>query len=482
MSWFDVDKEGLAKIIEKRGKSFAIFELIQNAWDTDTDWVKVSLEKIPGKPQARLIVEDNHPDGFTDLTHAYTLFAESEKKGDPSKRGRYNLGEKLVLALCVEATVVSTKGTVVFAQDGTRQKKRTKRESGSVFNAVIRMTQAEFDEVEQEMFFLIPPIPTYYNGTLLEQDQPIKTFEATLQTVKSDEEGNLSRTKRKTVVEVYDAHGLDETAGWIFEMGIPVVETGDKFHVNVLQKVPLSLDRDNVPPSYLRQIRAEVLNATHELLDEEDATAVWVDDALSHDDVEEDAVDSVMTDRFGVKRAVYDPSDPEANNRLVSQGYTLIHGGSLSKEAWGNVRRYGSARASGQIAPTPKPYSQDPNASPVDRVDPSKYTQGMKDVVALIERLGDELLDVPVSVTIVNTSNGFSACFGGGDFDLNLRRLGHKWFNNWRDNIANVLDLIIHEFGHHYSDNHLSEEYHDALTSLGGRMAALALKKPGIFG
>jgi 3-(3-hydroxy-phenyl)propionate hydroxylase len=33
---------------------------------------------------------------LSDLTHAFTLFAESAKKGDAEKRGRFNLGEKLV--------------------------------------------------------------------------------------------------------------------------------------------------------------------------------------------------------------------------------------------------------------------------------------------------------------------------------------------------------------------------------------------------
>ena len=46
-------------------------------------------------------------------------------------------------------------------------------------------------------------------------------------------------------------------------MGIPVVETGDRYHVDVQQKVPLNMDRDNVTPAYLRAIRVAVLNATH---------------------------------------------------------------------------------------------------------------------------------------------------------------------------------------------------------------------------
>jgi hypothetical protein len=32
-NWFEVDKEGLARILERKGKEFTLFDLIQNAWD-----------------------------------------------------------------------------------------------------------------------------------------------------------------------------------------------------------------------------------------------------------------------------------------------------------------------------------------------------------------------------------------------------------------------------------------------------------------
>ncbi len=38
--------------------------------------------------------------------------------------------------------------------------------------------------------------------------------------------------------------------------------------------------------------------------------------------------------------------------------------------------------------------------------------------------------------------------------------------------------LLIHEFGHKYSGDHLSVEYHDALCRLGARLKRLAMEKP----
>ena len=47
--------------------------------------------------------------------------------------------------------------------------------------------------------------------------------------------------------------------------------------------------------------------------------------------------------------------------------------------------------------------------------------------------------------------------------------------------MAQLLKLIIHEFGHEYSSDHLSEEYYRALSDIGAKMTLLALEEPKIF-
>jgi hypothetical protein len=359
--YFEVDKKGLAKLLEEKGKQFAVYELIQNAWDTSAKKVDITFKKIPGRPLARIVVTDDDPDGFIDLTHSFTLFAESVKKSDPTKRGRFNLGEKLVLALCTEASVASTKGTVFFNEDGTRRESKAKdcrTKSGSVFTGFIKMNQQEFADVEEMVHTLIPPegVVTLFNGELLERPEKVGEFSCSLQTVISDEEGNLKRTKRITRVDVYEPRG---SIAHIYELGIPVVESGDRYDLDVQQKVPVNMDRDNVPPSYLKALRAHCLNATHDFLTKEEAEETWVTQAMEHKDIGPDAVASTLGQRFGEKRAVFDPNDLEANNRLTGDGYTVISGGTFSKEAWKNVKESGAILPSGVIAPTPKPYGED---------------------------------------------------------------------------------------------------------------------------
>ena len=478
--WVSVDMKGLSKLLEDKGKAFAIFELIQNAWDTEAKHVEVRLESIPGRSLAKLAVADDNPSGFTDLSHGYTMFAESEKKGDPTKRGRFNLGEKLVLALCKEAKIMSTTGTVVFSSDGTRSRSRKKTERGSLFSAEIRMTRSELYEVEAKIDTLIPPpnVSTSFNGSPLTERTPVAEFEAKLPTVISDGEGNLKRSTRKTLVRVYNPRECETPT--IYEMGIPVVElVSDKYHVDVQQKVPVNMDRDNVTPGYLRKLRVEVLNAVHDHLSSGDAKETWVTDAMTHDDVNDEAVNAALTKRYGEKRAIYDPSDVEANQRLVSEGYAVIHGSSLPKGAWGNVRRSGAALPSGRLRPTPKPYSSDPNADRAEFVDEADMTEDMKWVIGLTKTLAEQTIGRKIHVVIVKNAHNFSACYGGSRLDYSLSALGKWWFR--KTNLKDILRLMIHEFAHEFESSHLSDGFHEACCRIGSKIAILALDEPKLF-
>src|SRR5579859_3335049 len=147
--WFDVDRHGLGKQAEQQGKGRLVGELVQNALDeAGVTKIEISLTPVPGRPLADLTVEDDSPEGFRDLTHAYTLYAASVKRGNPEQRGQFNLGEKMVLAVCEEARISTTKGTVIFdPEEGRIEKPRQKRERGSVFQGRMKMTREEFTEV-----------------------------------------------------------------------------------------------------------------------------------------------------------------------------------------------------------------------------------------------------------------------------------------------------------------------------------------------
>jgi hypothetical protein len=278
---------------------------------------------------------------------------------------------------------------------------------------------------------------------------------------------------RKTQVGIYEA--LPGEMPGLYEMGLPVVETADKWHVNVGQKVPLNRDRDNVRPACLQAVRVAVLNAAFDLLTtDEEATAGWCKLAGSDERCSDQAIKHLIRLRFGEKVAAPDPSDIEAMKRFQSEGGTIVAG--LSKGEWVNVKRSGAVLPAGQICPSAKPYSADPNARPVDLIAETDWTEAIKNIAAYTRFLAEELMGVKLVVSVVRTTNNFTACYGGGRLDFNLFQLGHKWFEQ---GVAEDVDrLLIHEFGHQYSGDHLSAEYHDALCRLGARLKRLALEKP----
>lgn len=481
-NWFEVDKDGLAKLVARRGKSFVVHELLQNAWDCEgVTHVSVTLEPVAGRPLARLVVEDDHPDGFKDLAHAYTLFAPSEKMGNPTRRGRFNLGEKLVLSLCDYAHITSTKGSVYFDSDG-RHTGKSKTAGGTRFMADVRMTLEELEEVLVSLTQLIPPVRTKVNGEVLAKLDPLATIsKVMLSTDVADAEGFLRRKFRPASIEVYALRPGEKSS--LYEMGIPAMElSDDPYHVNVLQKLPLGMERDAVSASYVRDIRGAVLDAMYAHISTDEARGKWASDALEEAS-NKDAVRAVVTKRFGEKAVTFDPSDREANNIATAKGFTVISGGAFTAEAWEKIREAEVALPAGQVTPSPKPFH--PGGEPLKMVEPKDCTPGMVAYAALVVELAYQLERLKVSVCFTHDKSWkFSAAYGktgdnAGTMTVNAGLLGPGWFTS--ANLSEQLRLFTHEIGHHFG-HHLEERYHAALCRISGYLAVLALNRRDIFG
>lgn len=482
MDWFTVDKEGLAKLMARKGgKAFVFFELLQNAWDTDATRVDIHTEVIKGRPLVRVTVKDDDPEGFANLTHAYTLFAESAKKDDPEKRGRFNLGEKLVLSLCEEAEIRTTKGMVRFDKDGRSSSNQaaSRLEKGSVFTALVRMTRAEYDEAVRALGTAIQPHDkdTYFNDEPFATRKQVVSFPLPLKTEIADSEGQLRPTIRSALVALHEVR--ENEVPTLYEMGIPIVELtgGEPWHINIHQKVPLNVDRDNVTPAYLRDLRTAVLNHTHQYLaDSDSASQTWVREAMADAKVDKAAVQKVIKERFGEKVVSADPSDPEGTKIAAHEGFTVVPGGALSKAEWENVRRDKAILPAGKVTPS-RPQATAEHFEKLETL-----TLGMKSFELFAKALAAVLLgkEVELGVSFVKTDATFLAKFQADArkpvLQMNVEHLKEAWFENGVN--EEQLDLMLHEFGHFYSGDHLSKAYNDALSSLGARLAFCVLNSP----
>ena len=325
-SWFDVSREGLRQLQAGKPKHFIARELVQNAWDESTKSCEVKAAWTQGKAQIQVL--DDSPEGFRSLADAFTLFAPTYKRADPTKRGRFNIGEKQVLSVCESARISTTKGTLFFDKSGRRQSRKA-REFGSEITAAVRMTRAEFEELlEAARSYLAPESVRFtVNGEVITYREPYKVIEATLPT-EVEQTGALRRTQRKTKVHVLKP---GEKAK-LYEMGIPVTEIDCQFDIDVQQKVPLSTDRETVPLSYLSLLYAEVLNATHMDIAPEQASDMWIREAAKHERISPEAVRTIVKKRYGDKVVVANVRDMNSIDEALSHGYKVVYGNEMSKE------------------------------------------------------------------------------------------------------------------------------------------------------
>jgi hypothetical protein len=467
--WFDVDVGGLAETVARRNKAFVAWELFQNCVDEGAKLITITADPVPNRPLVEITVTDDVPEGFRDLRDAYTLFKRSYKKGDPDKAGKFDIGEKLVIAACEEASIVTTTGGVAFDNRG-RTVLKDKREKGSQFWGMVKMTRDEYKEFVVGVSMLIAPpgCAVTFNGEPLKPHKLVSTFSATLLTEWADETGVLKRNPRKTTVEVYET--LANETAHIYELGVPVVDTGDRFHYLVKQRVPVSMDRDNVPPSYLTNLRTLCLNETKHLLSKEEAAKPWVSDGLGNKLVSVDTVKDIVEKRTDEKIeniVSFDPSDPEANNKAIANGKRILYGGALPGEAWDKLRGASLVQGAGRLFPTkPEAFIK---CSPVE-----PDTKGQELVVRWYKHWGEKLLGFKVKVRMIHepaVTNYASWDNISNTLTLNRGNLGTKFFENGID--EKVIALGLHEFAHAMpgGDNHLSEAYYDGICTLGARLA-----------
>lgn len=132
------------------------------------------------------------------------MFTPSIKKVDPEKAGRFNIGEKFVLAFCRDARIETTTGTVIFDGDGRHEHLRRKRERGTLFVGLIDCNEERLAQFEAHMRRLLVKsgLRLKLNGVVVPPRKPFASFDEILPTEIPDDKGNLRPSRRKTVIDV----------------------------------------------------------------------------------------------------------------------------------------------------------------------------------------------------------------------------------------------------------------------------------------
>lgn len=461
-NWFEVSKEGLKQLQLGKPKHYVARELIQNAWDEEIKVCKFNSEWKNGI--AYLSVEDDSPEGFKNLRDAFTLFAPTSKRANPEKRGRFNLGEKQALAICEKAEIETTKGTVIFTKEGRTQSAK-KRNAGSKVSVELKMTKTEYDEMLENVsnYLVSKSIEFLINGDKINYIKPHSSIRISLPT-EIEENGVLKKTLRMSQVNILKT---GKSQHYLYEMGIPVVETECHYDIDVQQKIPLSIDRDSVPHSYVVILYAEVLNEVYEEIEESDSSQVWIREAMAHKRIKPEAVKVIVNKRYGDKVVVANPFDRNSIDDAIASGYRVITGNELSKEEWENIRGSEAMKSSSDLFGSRSAYSE-----------PYDPDENMLKVEELAKKIAQKCFGISISVSFSKWDGNVAAQYGDRQLSFNVKKLKKSFFNPWLS--PQTLSVILHELGHE-KGQHTEKEYHETLTKMAGELIMLALSDQEFF-
>ena len=420
-------------------------ELVQNSWDEAPFATEC---RVTVKPQAdgnatMVTVQDDGP-GFSDVADAYTLMGHTKKRLSPTKRGRFNVGEKDVISIAIEAEVETVGHTVTFPPEGSRTEVTNSRTKGTVVRVLMPWNEEQSGELVAMLQRFRPPTNCrlFVNDTEVPHQPAKAVSSAAMQTVVQDDPGKPMRTtQRQTEIHIAGPHDSNGE-GWLYEMGIPVRVLDCPWDIDVMQKIPMGQQRDAVSEAYLNRIYAEVLNSTHGMLEREGFGRQWVKRALEHSQIKPEAVKATVRGRYGSAKAVFETLDRDANLRASEAGYGGVNPGGLSEREKEAFRKHAGVKGSDEVFPTPPPprsyYDPEPGSNQARF---AEWVTEMAEHCGLTANV--QYFSEPDNARLADCS----ASTENPTLRFNEARLGERFFEPPYASIEHW-HLLFHELGH----------------------------------
>ena len=433
---FEVNTAGMRQLHADRHPEQLIKELIQNVFDEQTTHCTI---KVDARKDGTLVTVEDDGEGFADITDAYTLMADTPKRMDPEKRGRFNLGDKEVISVSTWAQLETVGWTVLFPPEGGRELRRNKRTRGTKVTTLMPWDQQQADRLVQRLSLIRPPEHILYkvNGETIPHRPELAVHRAILPSVLQSNPGEPIRpTRRMTDIHILTPR---QEQGWIHEMGIPIQEIDLPYDVDVMQKVPMPPNRDVVAESYLKTLYSEVLNAIHDQMPPQNFAATWVRTAIESPRITSEAVQTTIKNRYGDKVVTWS-SETESNIKALDEGYLVLSTRSMSRPERSNLRELGGLKSSRELFPKDPATTTYIDVS--DDPDKTAFAQWVREI--------GHMAGMQVTPLFVyKPDNQMDAtCTSSTDspvLELNIARLDDNFF---KERGQEQLHLIIHELGH----------------------------------
>lgn len=286
---FRFDAEGFRALNKGRPPAELARELIQNSFDEQPSTVKALVTREDKGAGVILVIEDD-AGGIRDPATLWTVY-KSDKKDDPTKRGRMGRGLKEAIVVSDNAVITSTLGTVAFERSmrgGKPHWRRQMRNEKSVKGTHLTFRfknwgPREADAIVSYLRTILPPPGVTFLVNAEERVVPVpwRVLALDLPTVVFDmEEGAEKKVRQTAQVHVHEGLVGPDGEPWLFEMGIPVQPIDCPWSVDVQQRVPMNPNRNAVSVQYLRSLYAQLLNMVGEEVHKDLLRDQWVNEAV----------------------------------------------------------------------------------------------------------------------------------------------------------------------------------------------------------
>lgn len=465
---FDIDTEGFKVQMSEMEPYRLVQEIIANSFDE----ISVSDIDCNLTHDGKFFVMSIHDNGkgFRSIKDVFTLFRNSYKRKNVQQRGRFNLGEKEVMAVAHDGFIRSRDWKVEFFENKRRETTRMEDNHGTTVEARFEWKESVIPQVTKELQKLIVPKnqTLEVNGTPVEKKEIARTVKGELWTIVEDQESlKMVRRLMLTKVDIYQKE--DDEVAWIFEMGIPVQKLEKnlkvQWHVDVQQKIPLEIKRDVVSDSYLVDIYALLANKCYDLVPKEKAGAKWINRSMVRIDAK--PAKDLLKKQYGTDK-LYIPSsvDSEANESVNKFGGQHILPNTLDRDERNHLRELQVVKlATDDFASgLSKEYTE------------IELTETMIEYIKVVQRVAKDVIGKDIDVEVCDSDITHPAWFGFGTLTYNIRLLPRK--RNFFDNFTEyAIGLLVHELSHdkvpaeqEYPMPHQSPEFLSEIERIAGRI------------
>lgn len=456
---FAISTQGLKELHQGRAPWALIKEIVQNVWDEAPQATQCQMTIVPdSRPGHTLVTVDDDGPGFAQPEHAYMLMAPTPKRTNPTKRGRFNTGEKEAISVATEATITTKGKTISFPETGGRTITDNDRQKGTTVTMSMPWDPGSIPELVAMLKIFIPTdCRLTVNGEEVPFRTPLKIHPANLPTVVQQGLGQPMRYRnRDTTIHILAP--LDHPA-WVYEMGIPIQTTDLPFDVNVMQKVPMPPNRDTVGQAYLKHLSAEVLNAMHSTMEPLGFAETWVRTGFEDERATDQAIISTKNNRYGEKVVLWS-SNTDANMRAAEAGYQIIHPKSLSTKEKETLVKVAGIKSANEVFKIDHHRGQP--------VQPDTVKQGFAQWVTKLAATAGLRAKVEfVHSTKANVDASCSANTLTPTVTFNTAKFPDLWFDLRGQP---QLELVIHELAHALANTPMEHgpKWGNACAKLGG--------------